>query len=399
MKNFYLFLFLIYSYFSYSSDLEKLDGITAVVGNEIILNSEIRSNNCNALNNFLIKKLMLYYAKKDKNIQINDKELESRTKVLVSEMKKKYPNNKKEFFTQFGKKNFLLIETIKNHQYLEKFYKKITDTVEVSPEEVKHFFKKKPLISPKKICIFYIVFNPKLSLTNKKITINFLKKIKKEIHNDVDFSIKAILFSEDDDSALYGGLIKGIKINSIPKEFEHIIFSLKEKEISEPFETNLGFHLIKLEGKRKNEIDIRHILIKPKYTKDELNKTKLFVKSIKKRISNSNKEISKIYDEKNVNILGSNKICFEENKLSVNMKKALHFLKKGEISNPYKEILNGKEVFFIVKLLDSIPSYPITIEKDYTKLKNFVKDVKKENKIKNWVQKVLKKTYIKINCT
>ncbi|WP_341664591.1 peptidylprolyl isomerase [Blattabacterium cuenoti] len=412
-KFFFIVFFLfciIQNCFSYSSDLEKLSGISVVVGDDIILDSEIRNRNenksfCNTdiFNNILTQKLMLYYAKKDKSIKISDQEIQE----FLLEIKKKYINQE-EFLMQFQNKEFLkeLTEKIKNQKYIEKFYDKITDDVEATPKEVKHFFTQKqnkiPFI-PKKICISYIIFYPKLSKINKKKIIDFLNKIKKEIHSDIDFSTKAILFSEDDSSALKGGLIQGMKINNLSQKFVHLVLSLKEGEISTPFETDLGFHIIKLEKKRKDEIDFRHILIKPKYSKNELYKTKLFSEFFRKRMIHQKMNLDKIQNllnqNKIVDVIVRDSIWMEENELSKNTKKAFLFFKKGEITNPHKEIINGKEAFVIVKLLDEIPSKPLSFEENYNILKNFVKNIKKKEKIKNWSKKILKNTfYVKINC-
>lgn len=400
--------------FSYSYDLEKMSGISIVIGNDIILDSEIKNSDekksfckTDILNDLIIQKLMLYYAKKDKNIQINDQELELRNQEFLSEIRNKYINQE-EFLIQFENHEFLkeLNEKIKNKLYIEKFYKKITDDVEVSPEEVKYFLTQKqnqiPFF-PKKICISYIIFCPKLNKINKKKIIDLLNQIKKEIHNDTDFSTKAILFSEDESSALKGGFVKGMKINNFYKKFGHSVLPLKEGEISEPFETDLGFHLIKLEKKRKDEIDFRHIFIKPKYSKYELYKTKSFVEFFRKRLLNQEINLDKIpyllNQNKIVDVIVRNQIWLEENLLSKNMKKAFLFLKKGKISHPYKEIINGKEAFVIIKLLDEIPSRPVSFEKDYPTLKNFIINIKKKEKIKNWAKEILKKTYyIKMNC-
>ncbi|WP_185863269.1 peptidylprolyl isomerase [Blattabacterium cuenoti] len=415
MMNFvrkcFIFILFLCAFFSYSYELEKMSGISLVIGNDIILDSEIKSDKksfcADVLNDFFIQKLMLYHAKKDKSIQINNKELESKTQALLSEMRKKYINQK-EFLTQFETEDFLkeLSKEIENKQYIEKIYNKITEDVEASPQEVKHFFTKKQNKIPytsKKICISYAIFYPKLSKTNKKKIIDFLNQIKKEIHSDIDFSAKAIFFSEDDYSAFKGGVMKGVKINNIPIELGRFILSLKEGEISEPFETDLGFHLIKLEKKRKDEIDFRHILIKPKYSKYELYKTKLFLESFRKDILIHKIDLDKIpkllNNNKIVDVVWKNKIWIDEDQLSKKMKKIFVFLKKGKITNLYKETINGKEAFFIIKLLDEIPSKPLSFEKNYTILKDIVISIKKRDKIKNWAKEILKKTYYeKINC-
>ncbi len=416
-KFFFIILFIFcvgHNCFSYPSGLKKLSGISVLVGDDIILDSDIKNNNekkpfCDTdrFNNILTQKLMLYYAKKDKSIKITDQELESKVQEFLLKMKKKYINQE-EFLMQFYNEEFLkeLTEEIKNQEYIERFYDKITNDVEVTPKEVKHFSSQKqnqiPFI-PKKVCISYIIFFPKLSNIHKKKIINFLNKIKKEIHSDIDFSTKAILFSEDDYSALKGGLIQGMKINDTSQKFVHLVLSLKEGEISKPFETNLGFHIVKLEKKRKNEIDFRHILIKPKYSKNELYKTKLFSEFFRKRMIHQKMNLDQIPNllnqNKIVDVIVRDSIWVEENQLSKNMKKSFLFFKKGEITNPHKEIIDGKEAFVIVKLLDEKPSKPFSFEENYNFLKHFVKNIKKKEKIKNWTKEILKNTYyVKINC-
>ncbi len=415
IKKYFLIISLFFpTYFSFSLDKEngdKVNGISAVIGNEIILDSEVKHylsssdkkmTFCEGLENLIIQKLILYHAKKDPNIKVYDQELDSQ---------KKFTNQ--ESFSEE-------LEKLKDNQYIEKYHQKIIKNLEISPKEVKSFFFKNkyslPKV-PKQVRISYMVFYPKLSELHRKKIIDYLKKIKNEIHSDMDFSMKAILLSEDIYSALKGGLIQGIKKEDLSKEFERVVFSLEEKEISEPFETDLGFHLVKLEKKIGNKIDIRHILIKPKYTEEEFCKTKSFIQLVKKRIINHEIIPKTILDGNDIifiknpiKIMNMNmnfsfiwkKNLFEENHLSEKMKKALHHLKNGEISDPYKEIINGKEVFFIVKLLERIPFHSISLEKDYPRLKKLVKNIKKKHEIKNWVNNQLKKTYflkIEKSCT
>ncbi|WP_185856077.1 peptidylprolyl isomerase [Blattabacterium cuenoti] len=404
----YFFIFFCYPLFSL--DLDKINGISAVIGNEIILTSEVKnyldfSNEkmslCKGLENLMSQKLILFHAKKDPDIQISEEELTANIFF-----RNQNNHSEKDFYVK-------LIEEIKNKQYIEKFNQKILKNIEVSPEEVRSFFyknKKKFSNVPKQVYISYMIFYPKLSNCHRKKILDRLRKIKNEIHSDIDFSLKAILFSEEIHSALKGGLIQGIKKENLSKEFERTIFSLNEKEISEPFETNFGFHLVKVEKKIGDKIDIRHIFIKPKYTEKEFSRTKSFINSIKKRIINQemvpNTKTKTISNEKNAVVNNSfiwKKQWIEENNLQEKMKKALSHLKNGEISDPYKEVLNNKqEVFFLVKLLKSIPSHKISLEEDYTRLKNLLKNIKKEHEIKNWVKAQLKRTYFRIeekSCT
>ncbi|WP_185851592.1 peptidylprolyl isomerase [Blattabacterium cuenoti] len=411
-KYFFIIILFLCPYFSFSleNSLKKINEISAVIGNEIILNSEVKhyldySNNknfCQGLENLIIQKLILYHAKIDPEIQIFNQSNQEEESDYSS-----YYNNENDPTIQkyFSLEEF--IEKMKENQSIKKYNQKIVKNVEVSPEEVRSFFlkEKKSLPKvPKKFWISYMDFYPKKSKVNRKKIIDFLKKIKNEIHSDVDFSMKAILLSEDIPSAFKGGLMKGIKKENISKEFERIVFSLKEKEISEPFETNLGFHLVQLEKKIGDKIDIRHILIKHKYTKEELSKTKSFISLIKKRIINHkifpktvllDNILKNRMEDQFINTFVWKKKLIEENHLTNKMKRILHSLKNGEISNPYKEVINGKETFLIVKLLEIIPSHSLSMEKDYPTLKMILTNIKKEHEIRNWAKNQLKKTYFK----
>ncbi len=404
LKQEYFFVLLMLIMFCPSYALEKIGGITAFIGDEIILDSEVKhyldSNNkippCKGLENLIIHKLILYHAKKDTSIQIDNQEIQSKKEEFLKGVNS-------DFYKNLSLEE--LTETIKNNQYIEKFYQKMKEDIDISPEEVKYFFNKEkeklPMI-PKKICVSYMILSPKFSKEHREKIMNFLKKIKNEIHSDNDFSMKAILLSEDYSSAFKGGIINGINKKNISKEFERIVFSLEEKQISEPFETDLGFHLVKLEKKRGEEIDIRHILIKPKYTEEELRRAKSFANEIKNRLTNHEISFETISNEKPllyneiVNHSVWKQVWFEENQISKNLKIALQNLKDGEITEPYKEIVNGKEIFFIVQLLKRKPSHPISFKENYTELKNLVMNIKQEEKIQNWIKNQLKKTYLRI---
>lgn len=394
----YIIIFFI-SFFAYSSysnstntvkvgkeKLEKIGEIPVIIGNDLIFSKEIIKNcKLNVLDEIFIKKLMLYHAKKDPFLKMDDKELKLQYQILFSEFIKKNEN------INLSQED--LVEMIKNDQYIKNFYKKKTDNIEVSPKEVRNFFYNninKVFLIPKKLCISCVIFYPKFNDLKKKKIINFLKNIKKNYNNLNSFALIEHL-------SLNNVFIKNLKINFLPQEFKNVINNLKKGEISKPFETELGFHLVKLEDKRGDEIDMKHILLKYKYDKNILYKTKSYANIIRKRFIN--KKINFISKNKIQNASILEKICIDENDLSKNMKKVCRFLKKGRISYPYEDTIDGKKIFFIIKLLDKIPSRPISIDKDYIMLENIVKEIKKKEKIKNWVKGILDKTYIRINCS
>jgi peptidyl-prolyl cis-trans isomerase SurA len=79
-----------------------------------------------------------------------------------------------------------------------------------------------------------------------------------------DFATAAIIYSMDPGSSMTGGLYKNIPRGTFVPEFEAVAFSIKVGEVSEIFETQFGYHILLVEARRGDEIDVRHILITPK---------------------------------------------------------------------------------------------------------------------------------------
>ncbi|WP_185855528.1 peptidyl-prolyl cis-trans isomerase [Blattabacterium cuenoti] len=374
---------------------EKIGGIFAIVGDEIILDSDIKSQTENKIEekfkiceNFLFQKLMIFHGKKNFKEKENDLQLNNENLASVSKNIKNHDNDENNI-NKYNKNKDIL--------YIKSLYKKITDDIEVSPEEVKYFFiknKNRLYNTPKKYLVSYIVFYPKKDKKNKDKIINFLYEVKiKDSFDCKKFKNKNLPFICNEE------YVKGIKINSISEEYRNIILSLKEQEIFGPFETEMGYHLIKLENRKGNKIDLRNFFIKKEYSSSELLKTKIFASSIRKGLMLNIIDFDKIYlinnDIADINL--KKQILINENQCFKDLKQVLNFGKKGNITDLYEGKFKNKNVFFIIKILDIIDSRPISIKEDFSYLENFVKEKKKNEKLNNWRKKEFKKTYIKVN--
>ncbi|RZS99735.1 peptidylprolyl isomerase [Aquimarina brevivitae] len=98
----------------------------------------------------------------------------------------------------------------------------------------------------------------------KKEAVNKLLKIKLEVEQGDSFAEKAILYSEDPGSKSNGGYYKVTKDAPFEEAFLDVAFRLSEGQISDPFQTSFGYHIILLEKINGNAREIRHILITPK---------------------------------------------------------------------------------------------------------------------------------------
>ena len=237
--------------------------------------------------------------------------------------------------------------------------KKIVDAVEITPEEVRNFFKKIPTkdlpFFGAELEVSQIVIAPKVSAADKQKVIDRLNEFKKEVEEGSSFSTKAVLYSQDPGSRSNGGFYKMNRKTPFVKEFKDVAFSLAEGEISAPFETDFGYHIIYVEKIKGQEVELRHILLSPTVTELALKEAKEKITLIKKRIED--KEITfaqaarTLSDEKETRANGGALINpktqdtrFELTKMDPTLYSQVSNLKEGEVSLPVIDTeQNGKK--------------------------------------------------------
>jgi len=410
---------------------QKVDGIIATVGDYIILDSDIDKgyleissqgnsikdiSRCQMLGKLLEDKLYAHQAIQDSIVVKDDevkKMMDDRLNYMIEQVgtldkviqyyKK---NSEEEFRTYF-------FDILKENKLTEEMQKKIIDAVEVTPEEVRTFFKKIPTaelpVFGSEMEVAQIVVTPKITEEEKQKVIDKLRGFKKDIQGGSSFFSKAVLYSEDPGSRSSGGFYKMTRKTPFVKEFKDVAFSLAEGEISEPFETDFGFHIIYVEKIRGQEIDLRHILLIPKISDESLKEAKEKIALIKKRIED--KEITfaeaarTLSDEKETRANGGVLINpktqdtrFELTKMDPSLYSNVSSLKEGEVSNPLaEEDQSGKKKFKLLTVTNRINEHTADYAKDYLKIKSIALKEKQIKEIGKWFDEKIKETYIKIN--
>lgn len=302
---------------------------------------------------------------------------------------------------------------MKNQLTAQRMQAQIVDDIKITPSEVQEFYNKipkdsLPLINTE-VEIAQIVIFPEVNRNAVQEAIDRLKELKERIINGASFSTMAILYSEDPGSAKQGGEYKGIKRGQFVKEFEAVAFNLKEGEVSDPFKTEYGYHIVQILKRRGQELDLRHILIKPKLSDEDLDKAKFELDSIRKKILSGEmtfEEAANRYsqDEQtryNGGVLvnfNTGDTKWEINMLERSMFQATDRLKVGEISESnFFRKQDGKEGFRLIKLLNRIDPHKADLRHDYTRLKEIALNQKRSEAIKEWVNEKTKDTYVKLN--
>lgn len=409
----------------------KVDGIVAVVGEYVVLDSdidlmyrELQAQNvptkdvtrCELLGKLMEDKLYAHQAIQD-SIIVHDEEVNSTMDQQIDYFVQNLGSVDK-MVAYFKKKDLEtfkteLFEMIKNQKLTQQMQRKIIDEVQITPEEVRQFyasFKKEDLpVFGAEMEIAQIVVKPEISEAEKQKVVDRLREIKQEVLNGASFYSKAVLYSEDPGSRSSGGYYKMTRKTSFVKEFKEAAFSLEEGEISEPVETEFGYHLIYVEKIRGQELDVRHILMAPKVTPEALKAAREKIEKIRERIVNG--EISfadaarSESDEKETKNSGglllnprTFETRFELTKLPPEIYRDVSELKDNEISQPILEDdpRTGQR-YKIMTVVNRYEEHTADYAKDYTKIKDLALKEKQLKAIAKWSEEKIKDTYVKVN--
>ncbi|WP_286813398.1 MULTISPECIES: peptidylprolyl isomerase [unclassified Maribacter] len=411
----------------------KLDGIAAVVGDYVILDSDIEKTlidlksqgasteditHCGLLGKLMEDRLYANQAVQDSILvsddEVNatgDRQLQSLVQQIGS-MDKVLKYYKKTDEASFREE---LYKINKLRMLSERMQQDIIKEIEITPEEVRQFFNKIPEderpVFGAELEIAQITKEPEPSEEEKQKVIDKLNQIKADVEdNDASFSVKAILYSQDPGSKSKGGFYSITKDTGFDKKFKDVAFSLKEGEVSEPFETVFGYHIIYIEKIRGQELDLRHILIQPEISQNVLDEAKAELDTIRKKIMDGEFTFAEaalnFSDEKETKFDGGllrNPINFDSKfeltKMDPTLYNQVQNLKDNEITYPVLEEdpRGGAPKYKILKITNRFDEHVADFSKDYTKIQELALTEKKYNAIKKWMDEHIKDTYISVN--
>lgn len=408
---------------------EVIDQVVAVVGGYKVLRSDVEAqylqyqqqgiaetalSKCQVFEDLMFEKLLLNQAEID-SIIISDEQVESEMDRRLSMLEAQIGGIQKleEFYGQsIVEIKEEMRSSMKSQLTAQRMQGEVVGEVEVTPGEVRRFYRdiprdSLPLINSE-VEVAQIVKFPEVREEAKTDAIEELRQIKERIANGSKFSTMAILYSEDPGSSKNGGLYEGVKRGQFVKEFEGVAFALQPGEVSDVFETQFGYHVCQLEAKRGQEIDVRHILIVPKISPEDLQEAQNFLDSLKVIINDqilsfeeAAMEYSDDTDTKNNGGLLVNPATadtkFEISELDRSVYFTIEEVNVGEIAGPINyQTPNGKQGFRLVQLISRSEPHRANLKDDYQRLQMMATGKKQQEITTDWVSDRLDDTYVRV---
>ena len=416
-----------------STKLIKVDGVAAVVGDFVILDSDIDKqfaqleasgvstkdiSRCQLFGKLLEDKLYIHHAIQD-SIVINDAEVRSYVDQQLEGFAQQIGSMEKliAYYNKSSEQDLRdeMYELNKNGQMASRMQQKVVEEIEVTPDEVRQFYNKipkdeRPLFGTE-LRVAQIVVVPETTQEEVDKVVKRLREFRSDVlDNGSSFTTKAVLYSEDPGSKRTGGKYTlNKKRPMMVKEFRDVAFSLDEGDVSEPFKTDFGYHIIYLEKIRGQEYDTRHILLRPKLTNDAINSAKEKLEKVRKAIVDGSISFAdaalEVSDEKETKFDGgqlrnpeTQDYNFELTKMDPELYAQIQNLKDNEVSPVYKDQDRIHPVKFkIMTVTQRVNEHEADFAKDYLKIKSLALQEKQLNTISAWQEDKIMDTYIKIN--
>lgn len=410
----------------------KIDGVATVVGDNIVLDSEIDAfkqeliqqsggqieiSDCEMLEQIMNRKLLAHHAVID-SVAVNEGEVQQQVQRKTDYFTQQLGSTEK-MLELYGFDNMKdlkdeLYRVEKEGLLIEKMQQQLTSDIDITPEEVKRYFisleeeGNLPEIGAE-IELSQIVLNIEPTKEEIQKTIDRLKEIKKEVEDGGNFKMKAILYSDDPGVTQNSGFYSIERNSPFVKEFKEAAFSMEEGEISQPFKSDFGYHILMVDKIKGKQRDVYHILMQPKadeaaaeQVRDSITKYRRQILKLELPFDEAVIRYSQDKDTRMSKGVLMNPVSgdthFDLTRMDPELYAKVSNLKEGEISEVFMdETRQGLKMYKILLLKSRTEAHTADLVQDYVKIMELALQKKKTESIEKWSSEKIMDTYVNIN--
>lgn len=412
-----------------------LDEIAAVVGDQIILRSEVdgivvglvRQQNIaytpdlwrSALDQMIDEKVLVIHAERDTTIEVSDEtvdqQLEARIQQLsaqfggLARLEEAYGKSAVEIKAEFR-------DDFRNQLLADEIRRRKLRTIKVTPTEVSEWFRQFPTDSlptlPEKVRVAHIVKYPEITEASRRDARDILTAIRDSVTTGRStFEAMAEVFTEDPGSMETGGRYENMSLKELVPEFAAVASRMAIGEISPVFETPFGLHILRVNARRGDMLDYNHILIRFDERKADPAPAMALLSALRDSVvagqatfealarRHSADDQSKLRGGRVVDPQSGSRDLFLE-ALGPQWQETLRDMEPGSVSEPAAVALqNGRTAYHVVLLQERIPAHRVSIETDYALVEQYAQRAKEERVLAEWFATLREDVYVDVRTT
>lgn len=411
--------------------LELVDKVIGVVGDEIILFSDLKAQElemtqgkeslsamerCGVYETLLYQKLLLHQSRID-SIEVSQAEVDGQVEQRLNYYIQMF-GTAEQFEAYYGKTVAQMKDEykdlVRDQLLVQKEQQEVTKNVKVTPADVQRFYNQVPKDSlpliEEQVQYSQIMFDPEIRESERQRVIHFMDSIRKDlISGRTSMTIQAAKWSEDPGSKYKGGCYPLQRKGSFVPEYEAAVFATPEGSYTPVFKSTYGYHFVKVVEKRGDYYESCHVLVAPKIVIEDLDLARLKADSVhtaltkdslsfeKAAVRYSTDTETKNQEGKVMNMMTGG-TRHELGSLTPEVNIVLRDLKPGEISTPTLVTkTDGNQAYVIYKLNSRLNAHRATLESDFEIFKQQAEATAKQKETDKWVSRTLAKTYVKID--
>jgi peptidyl-prolyl cis-trans isomerase SurA len=407
-----------------------VDKIIAKVDNYIVLKSELeiayqgylaegnpasQDARCEIFNRLILNKLMVAKAEID-SVLVTDLEVDSNTEQRMQMILQSSGNSPEQLERVYGKTldqiKLELREQIREQLLAREMTSRITKDINVTPAEIRRFYNKIPSDSlpfySSDVEVAQIVRVAKVSNSQKEEAKRKLSELRDRILKGENFNELAVKNSEDPTAQYNGGELGYVGRGEMVPQFEAMAFKIKVGEISQPFESPFGFHILQLLDRRGNEYNSRHILISAVPSQQDIDNSEKYLDSLRTKIVQDSikfERAAKEYSDDAATKGMGGFLTDPDGGVRISMRDIdpiiylnIDTMKVGNVSKPLRyRTDDGKDAVRIIYFKTKLPPHQANLKDDWSRIQSAALAEKKDNALDKWFVKARQDVFINVD--
>jgi len=407
-----------------TNDDDVIDEVVAVIDDEIILRSEVDGLVQNmarqretqpddrmwfqALNQVVNQQVLASYARQDTLIEVSAAQVEQAMDRQIGQMVQQV-GGEEQLEQMYGQSILQIREDLRddfrNQLLAQRVQQTRMQSVRITPSEVEEWFRQFPEEDlpelPDIVRVAHIVKYPTPSPAAEEEAREIITTLRDSvIVGGAEFEDLARQFSDDQGSARDGGRYADYEVGDLVPEFGAVAARLPVGEISEPFRTQFGYHIMRVNNRRGDQVDFNHILIQVDERSADIQPALDELAVLRDSIETHNQPFDRMArrhsEEERSSEFGGRVLDPQTNerdlfldRLDRSWQRTIRNLEPGEISEPREvELLDGTRAAHIVKLQRFTPAHRVNLETDYERIREFALQDKRARRMEQWISQL-----------